>query len=241
MTLSFEAMLILGVVGFYLLDSAMLLYVNELVFSKTSSKWIFTSPESLWQMLGKNLFLPNPLSPDRALFRVCWAASAPNECQQDHEALQNFIHALNPLRYMTDGLFVMLLIGLPLVLFIFGSGLVLLALFGAIYLTISAMLIQIFRQREELGLTDKTVAKLAFDSLACAPHALNLVRKITLHRSLVGDPIGFAHQNFDAATFARLVHVLCHRIDEEIEFQDEASARYSTLKDYQNRIRGMAS
>lgn len=234
-------MLALGVVGFYLFDSAMLLYANELVYAETNGKWVFAYPESRWQMLGKNLYLPNPLTPDSPLFRVCWFVSGSSELQEDQDALQHFIRTLNPLRHMTLGLLVLLLAGLPLVLFFFGTGAGLLILLGAVYFTISAMLIQTYRQREELGLPGKTFAKLAFDSLACAPFALNLVRKLTLRRSLVEDPISFAHQVFDDATFARLVSVLCNRVDEELEFEDEASSQYIALKDYRNRITSMAS
>lgn len=242
MTLSFEIMLVLGVVGFYLFDSAMLLYVNELVFAEKNGKWVFGLPESGWKMLGKSLYFPNPLTPDNPLFRTCWvAASATNERQEDIEALQQFLNTLNPLRYMIFGLFVLLLIGLPIVLLGFGTGLALLLLLGVVYLTITVMLAQIYRQREELGLSWKAFSKLAFDSLACAPFALNLVRKITLRRSLVGDPICFAHQVLDADAFAQLVQVLCHRVDEEIEFEDEASPRYGALKDFRNRIASMAS
>lgn len=242
MTLPFEIMLVLGVVGFYLFDSAMLLYVNELVFAEKNGKWVFGLPESGWQMLGKNLYFPNPLTPDHPLFRTCWvAASATNEHQENIETLRQFINTLNPLRYMTFGLFVLLLIGLPIVLLGFGTGLALLLLLGLVYLTITVMLAQIYRQREELGLSWKAFSKLAFDSLACAPFALNLVRKITLRRSLVGDPICFAHQVLDADAFAQLVQVLCHQVDEEIEFEDEASPRYGALKDFRNRIASMAS
>ncbi|MCI0557330.1 MAG: hypothetical protein MN733_02465, partial [Nitrososphaera sp.] len=220
MTLSFETMLLLGIVGFYLFDSAMLLYVNELVFAEKDGKWVFGRPESGWQMLGRNLYIPNPLTPDYPLFRTSWAAtSTPDEHLENIETLQQFLNALKPLRYFTFGLFALLLIGLPLVLFGFGTGLVLLLLLGTIYCTISVMLIQVYRQREEFGLSGKTFAKLVFDSLACAPFALNLVRKITLRRSLAGDPICFAHQVLDADAFAQLVQVLCHRVDEESEFE----------------------
>jgi hypothetical protein len=214
-------MLILGIVVFYLFDSAMLLYVNELVFVEKNGKWVFGLPESGWKMLGKNLYVPNPLTPDYPLFRACWVVSSPpNEHQEDIETLRQFLNELNPLRYMTFSLFVLLLIGLPIVLLGFGTGLALLLLLGVIYCAISVMLAQIYRQREKLGLSGKTFAKLAFDSLACAPFALNLVRKITLRRSLVGDPICFAHQVLDADAFAQLVQALCHRVDEEIEFED---------------------
>jgi len=241
-TLSFEIMLVLGVVGFYLFDSAMLLYTNELVFAEKNGKWVFGLPESGWQMLGKNLYFPNPLTPDTSLFRTCWVvASATNKHQEDIDSLRQFLNTLNPLRYMTFSLFVLLLIGLPIVLLVYGTGLALLLLLGVVYLSITIMLAQIYRQREELGLSWKAFSKLAFDSLACAPFALNLVRKITLRRSLVGDPIFFAYQALDADAFAHLVQALCHRVDEEIEFEDEASPRYSALKDFKNRIESMAS
>jgi len=235
-------MLVLGIFGFYLFDSAMLLYANELVFVEQDGKWSFGRPESGWQMLRKNLYLPNPLTPDYPLFRVCWViSSAPSEHQDDIETLRDFINVLNPLRYMTFSLFVLLLIGLPVVILWFGTGLALLLLLGVIYCAISIMLTLIYRQREKLGLSVKSFAKLAFDSFACAPFALNLVRKITLRRSLNGDPICFAYQALDADAFAHLVQALCHRVDEEIEFEDEASPRYSALKDFKNRIESMAS
>jgi hypothetical protein len=235
-------MLTLGIVGFYLFDSTMLLYVNELVFVEKNEKWVFGRPGSGWEMLGKNLYVPNPLTPDYPLFRTCWVlSSAPNEHQEDVEILRQFINEIKPLRYMTLSLFVLLLIGLPIVLFGFGTGLALLLLLGVIYCTISVMLALIYRKRERLGLPVKTFAKLAFDSLACAPFALNLVRKITLRRSLLGDPICFAHQVLDAGAFAQLVQALCDRVDEEIEFEDEASPRYGALKDFRNRIASMAT
>jgi hypothetical protein len=239
--LSFELLLVMGVVGFYLFDSAMLLYTNELIFSEINGKWFFSSPEAHAQILKKYLYLPNPLTPDKPIFRVFWSVSEPNERQQDKETLQNFLLTLKPSRHMTYCLFLLLFIVLPVVVFVFGSGLELLLLIVAIYLTISAMLIQVYRQRKMLELTGKTIVKLAFDSLMCAPFALNLLRKITLHRSLTGDPIDFAHQTFDAATFARLVQVLCHQVDKRIQFEDEESSQYSAFKEYRNRITSMVS
>ena len=143
-------MLVLGIVGFYLFDSAMLLYVNELVFVEKNGKWGVGRPESEWQMLGKSLYVPNPLTPDYPLFRACWVvASASNEHQEDIETLRQFINDLNPLRYMTFSLFVLLLIGLPMVLLGFGTGLALLLLLGVIYCTISIMLGKVCITRSE--------------------------------------------------------------------------------------------
>jgi hypothetical protein len=234
-------MLVLGVVGFYMFDSAMLLYSNELAYVQINGRWSFVYPESRRQILGKNPYIPNLLSPDSPLFRVCWSVSMSSEQHEGHEALQRFLGALNLLRHFTIVLFALLIVGLPIVLFGFGTGFGFLMLLGFVYITISGMLIQTYRQREELGLSIKAFAKLAFDSLVCAPFALNLVRKITVRRPLAGDPIKLAHQIFDDATFSRLVGVLCNRVDEELEFEDKESPRYEALKDYKNQLTSMAS
>lgn len=235
-------MLVLGIVGFYLFDSAMLLYVNELVFVEKNGKWMFSHPETGWQMLGKYLYIPSPLTPDCPLFRSYWVvSSAPNEHQEDIKTLRQFLNELHPLRYMTFILFVLLLIWLPIVLWWFGTGLELLLLLGVIYCTIFVMLAHTYRHRDKLGLSGKAFVKLAFDSIACAPFALNLVRKITLRRSLAGDTISFAHQVLDADAFVQLVQALCHQVDEDIEFEDKESPRYIALKDFRNRIASMAS
>lgn len=233
--------LTLGALGFYLFDSATLLYVNELVFVEKNGKWGFACPESGWQISGKALYIPNPLTPNHPLFRAYWTtSSATNEHPEDIEALQKFLNALNPLRYMTLILFLLLPIGLPVVLLWFGTGLTLLILLGFIYCTIFTMLGHIFLQREKLRLSKRAFARLAFDSFACAPFALNLMRKITLRSSLVGNPISFARQLLDTGAFSQLIRALCHCVDEEIEFEDEASPRYAALKDFRNRIGSMA-
>lgn len=241
MTISFETWLVLGIIGFYLFDSAMLLFSNELIFIEKKGKWIFACPESRWQLMRKIPYLPNPLTPGKALFRVSWLLSKTDEQQESREALKRFLNAFNPLRLMTSALFILLMIGIPIVLFIFGTGLGFLLLIGLIYLIIVIMLTLIYRQKETFGVSGNVIAKLAFDSLACPPFALNLIRKITLRYAFAGDPICFYREVSDPNHFAQLIHSLCQRIDEMIDFEDEASPRYSALQSYKKNIAGMVS
>lgn len=231
----------MGVVGFYLFDSMMLLYVNELVFSETNGKWTFSFPKPHWQMLKKYLYLPNPFTPDRPLFRVFWSVSVVDGYLQDQEALRHFLYAVKRLRYLTYSLLALQFVGLPVVLFSLGANLGLLVLFGAIYINIAALSIQIYPQREQLGLSGKMLAKLAFDSLVCPPLALNILRKISLQYRFVGDPVGFAHQSFDTETFNQLIKSLCQQVDKAMQFEDEGSPKYANLKNYRNRIMDMQS
>ena len=235
MALSFEMLLVIGVTGFYLFDSAMLIYTNELIFLETNGRWCFSSPEKKPQVLKKFHYFPNPLRPDKHIFLLYWTASESSNYESKNIELRKLFLALNPLRYMTLFLYILILLGLPLVAFTLGSGLGLLLLIEAIYLTILLMLIHVYLLKDMLGLSGKTVAKLSFDSLMCAPFALNLLRKITLQHPL-GDPVEFASKAFDTATFANLIEGLCLQVDQRLLVADEGSALYKDLNTYRDRI-----
>lgn len=237
MTPSFEVWLALGVVGFYLLDSAMLLYANELVYLHRAGRWSFSVAPSHWQMLGRYLYLPGPLAPEQGLFRLCWSASASAPApQQRGEGLQHFLAAVDSLRHLMTLLWALVLVGLPATLLLFGTGAAFLLLVALAYATIVTLLWQIHRQRAVLGLNGRRFFRLAFDALACAPLALNLIRKITLQYPLAQEPIRFARERFDAATYAQLVEQLSRWIAAELECEDQESPRYRALRDYQQTL-----
>ena len=86
MHISFETLLVLGILGFYLFDSAMLLYFNEFAIVKSSSAWAFACPASRWRIRGKTPYLPNPLTPGNPLFRAAWSptdSSPPSHAEQE--------------------------------------------------------------------------------------------------------------------------------------------------------------
>lgn len=234
MTPSFELLLALGVVGFYLWDSAMLLYANELVYLHDRGRWSFTTATSHWQLSGRNLYLPNLLRPDHALFRVHWSPVS-HQSRQGHngEVLQRLLNAIDTLRYLIYPLWLLLIVVLPVTLLLAGTGVLFLLVLGLVYGTILMLLFQIYVKRADLGLSRLSCAKLAFDSLACVPLALNLVRKITLRHSLGPDPVRFAQTRFDRTTFAHLVTTLSQWVANELVYEDESSQRFRNLSGYQ--------
>lgn len=236
MTMSFELQLVIGIAGFYLFDSAMLLYANEIVFEKNSKKWSYLQPESGVQILRKSLYIPNPLLPANPLFRVSWRTSSTCNPEENLTGLYDFIRALNPLRHTTRALLSCMLIALPFVAFYFGTGSILLMTFIVIYSIIITMLFLIYIRLSELHLTKKQFLKLAFDSLACPPFALNLVRKITLNKSLPGDPILFAKNSLCVNDFSQLTAIICAKLDEDIAFEDSNSDKKTELINYRNKI-----
>lgn len=233
---SFEVLLMLGVLGFYLYDSGMLLYVNELMFLKEKCHWSFTYPGTNWWLLGKILYIPNPLAPDIAMFRVYWSESNQLKQDKEEEELEQYLSALFPFQYMVVSLLILFFAVLPFVLFWYGSGPQLLWLFGAIYIIIVAMLVQVYRKRNDLQVSNREFLYLSFESLTCAPFSINILRKLTLHYSQIGDPVEFARKVFDEDTFQRLIDVMSKKIEDQIELVDVGNPRYTALQSYKKRI-----
>ncbi len=229
----------MGIFGFYLFDSAMLLYANELVFAQSGRGWAFTYPDSNWRLLRKNLYLPNPFTPQVALFRVYWIDSDRDFENKSFKALGNITHHLKPIRIWILMLFTLEIVAFPVVLFSMGNGTILLLILIAVYFVICVALALTFNRRVELGLSIRRFTGLAFESLMCAPNALNLIRKISLNSSPDGDPILFAREVFERDAFSSLIETVCLRIDEKQIAVGLESSAHSSLENYRNRLRAM--
>jgi hypothetical protein len=229
-----ELWLPVGAIGFYLYDSLQPLWQNEVLYVRAGERWRFIadSPVRRW---GRRLVLPNPLLPQRPLFRVAWslddkrAASTPE--------LNGFLSALRPIGFICQLLLALLLLLLP-VCWLLGAGIVLLAQFALYYLLIITALVLVFRRRETLGLRHRAFWSLAFDVIACAPFAVNMVRKLSLRRGLEGDPIAFAAREFDPAPRDALAQLIRQRLEEEqagdalpAEREQQIASRLATLRD----------
>ncbi len=234
--LSFEVLLFIGAIGFYLYDSKLLLYSNEVVFIRNSKKWMFICPGNNWLFLGKSPYIPNPLTPGSAIFRLYWSEK-PRSAEIDVLSIEEFISALRPVRYLVNFLIMQFVIPLPLILFLYGSGPQLLIIFGTIYLNIVLILILVFINKNHLGITNKFFITLMYESIVCAPYALNIVRKITLKRPPKGDPIQFAKLSFDKETLQKLAKSTKQKIDHQLEFLDANSSRYTSLEAYKTKIK----
>lgn len=229
-----ELWLPVGAIGFYLYDSLQPLWQNEVLYERAGTHWriVADSPVRRW---GRRLVLPNPLLPQRPQFRVAWslddkrAASTPE--------LSGFLSALRPLGLICQVLLGLLLLLLP-VCWLLGAGIVLLVQFALYYLLIIAALVLVFWRRESLGLRTRAFWSLAFDVLACAPFAVNLVRKLSLRRGLEGDPLAFAAREFDAPARGALALLIRQRLEEEqagealsAERRQQIASRLATLRD----------
>ena len=172
---SLEILLVVGIVAFYIQDAALLLYHDEIAFEHVGGNWRALSGGTQWS--GRFLFLPTLLAPRRPLSRRV-GTQAP-------EAVPP-ARAMRLLQAGVTVLGVLLLVGVPVLLWRYPHPLALLALTAAIYLVALSLALPMWLNRDALGIDRRTVAWLAFESVACPPHAINLVRKLSLRHPQAG-------------------------------------------------------
>jgi hypothetical protein len=234
---SFEVWLPLGALALYLFDSTQWLYANELVFLHGGGRWRCAQVPA-FLVSGRRVYIPNPLAPATPLFKVRWSESDQRNELEDAGELERFFRALRPLQYLVNTLLVILLV-LPVELLLYGAGVELLALMAAFYLVIIVALVVVYVRRRELRLTGRAFVALCFDSLACAPFAINLVRKLALRRSLAGNPIAFAGGAFEPHALTALVDAVIARVIEDQLREDSHSPRWEVLEAFQQKLNAL--
>ncbi len=233
---SFEVLLPLGAVAFYLFDASLMLYGNELALEWRAPRWrVSGGMEAM--LRGKRWFLPNPFTPQALLFQVRWDSSSFRPALDPFPQLEQLDRSLAPLKLVVMALAVLLLAVLPPVSWLYGAGATLLAVFIAAYLLIGAALVIVFRRRAALGLSPRRFAWLAFEALACAPFAVNLVRKISLLQSDRVNLESLAKDHFDETTLCATTAVVVARIDERLAIEEPDTVRSVQLRAMRDRLR----
>jgi hypothetical protein len=231
-------LLFMGAVGFYIYDSAMLLYNDELVLHVDRYGWKVMA-DSGFAVRGRRLVVPNPLLPHQALFRVHWATITTDKSREHVAGLTHFV---NSLREMRSGMLLLLglfVLGLPLALFIFKSPEVLLACLGAIYIMVAVLLIRLYQHRRVFELSEKAFASLAIEALLCTPLALNLVRKICARRGIRGDAMAFTTEALPEVELFAMRSVIDSRIQLAMDFEEAGSPRSNDLEAFRRRLAGL--
>lgn len=192
-------MLLPGIVAFYLYDCALLLYADELVFSRPLRRWRAALGEgATWQ--GRFLAFPAVFAPGAPVFRAVWSEGGKRRAP----ATGRVLAVLRPLRWAAWLLAIALFALVPLALLLHVSQAWLLGLLALIYLPTLLAVVHVARHRVALRLAWGDVATIAFDVLACPPFALNLVRRVTLRCGLSQPVAAFADAVLDDGAKSRL-------------------------------------
>jgi hypothetical protein len=224
-----ELWLPVGAIAFYLYDSVRLLWQNEMIYVWDGTSWRVRGGTP-FRLSGRRIYLPNILSPQRLEFLVRWSETDPRGSVDSSTFVTETYSALRPVRYLVLILAALLFCALPLISWLSGAGLVMLVLFAVFYSMVFAALFALYRVRRRCELPIKAFWAMAFDALACAPFAVNLMRKISLRRGLAGNPLLFARQHFDPFAKRAVAELVTARAKEELENIDPTSTRKHNLE-----------
>lgn len=237
--LSTEALLIIGLFGFYLYDSAMLLYFNEVAFIEMGGRWDFSSPLSRWRIFGKIPLIPNLFTPYKSIFRFAWSTNKEVFEREKTVINSDFLNALNPIRYLVVAQLIALLVVIPLIIFQLGTNSIFLFALGAVYLISSLMVAVTCYKRSALRLSSKELLQISFDVIACPPFSINLVRKLSLTQNVKMDAVHFGLANLTAEVFTMLTENLKLKVDEKLESEEDGSDEFLDLLAYKKYISGL--
>ncbi len=233
--LSDELLLMLLVVGLYLYDSGLLLFCNEGILVPVAKGWKIQFGFREPRIAGKELFLPAPWLLHRPMYRLAWQFEGANS--QTHAPARDLIRRAPPiLVLLVWSIAMVLFLLLPLGLFTSLGSRILVAAAGLLYLGIVFALSYLWAYRETMGLTGKQVGKLAFEYLICPPFALNLIRAVSLAQPAREDLISAARRLETTEAWNATREQLLIRLDEEIEMEDETSARMAGLRNQRAQL-----
>lgn len=233
--LSAEVLLPAGAIAFYLYDSLLWLFGDELVLIRGARRWTCAAGSD-WLLMRRRLYLPNPFAPQLLLWRACWSASARGAAGAGLSQLAALQVALAPLRALVLIEMLLIVLALPACVVAGLGPLALLLLLGAIYGVAIAAVIWIWWRRALLGLSARQCRSLSFDALACPPFAINLVRKISLLGKVRGELLAQARGEFEPAAYERLRAMLLRRVAEQLAVAAEGSQVRAELLDYQHAL-----
>ncbi|WP_433847554.1 hypothetical protein [Acinetobacter proteolyticus] len=208
MSLSFDILIILGIVGFYIYDSAHLYFYNEFNLQKgLGSTFKSQLISRQLNVFRKYLFIPNLLLSHQLLFKCAWKIKDPEPVVHTHDIvhLKNISQTLKPLQWINIFIFVLTLAVLPF-LILFKAGYLAVAIILVIIYSLNLIsILFVIVKRKKLQLSWLKIMQLLLDALLCPPFALNLLRKISLNYHAKTDGILLAAQILNPQQYQQLL------------------------------------
>jgi len=235
MLLEYEALLMGSVVSLYLYDSTFLLYANEgVLIPGRKQRWHVGFGSDRARILGRELFIPNPFLPHRPMFRLSWQFEGRDSVLGGGWTTRR--DAFGPLVPLVWVMAVALFVLLPAGLFTrLGERMILSAIL-LLYLGIVLALIWLWVNRARLELSSRRLAGLSFESLACSPFALNLIRKISMGIPVREDLVSAARRLQGPDDWRSTRMEMIARLNEELEGEEDDSERALALMEHRRNL-----
>ena len=236
--MSYEVELLALAIIFYLYDSSVLLYSNEVVFTCDGAKrWAVTTGRSGLVFAGRTLCVLNPFTPHRPSFRLNWQFDGLQP--DDDPAWSARAQDLKTLAPATLAAAIALYILLPLGMFTPLGRYAVIPAVVLLYGSTVFALLQLRRKEIVKTFSRKRFLGFAFECIACPPFAVNMVRRLTLGLR-IAEPVPLAAVRLlDADRWAQLREFCITRLDEAMQLAAEHSDEVSMLEAQKQRLRAL--
>ena len=224
-----DAQVLIGpaLAGLYLKDCLLLLRRDEAVLVRGwRGRWRAGFGRRDWRLGQREPWLCHPFKPWEPVLRLRWDAAAPAPAAVTRVSVPDEMR-LGP---WVTGIWLLLFVALPVSYFGHLGLHAVLAAVAELYLFILVTLVLVWRRRQPLGLTGSQFGVLAFEVLACPPYAANLVRRLSLHRQADEDLLAASQRLLDVRGRAAVDAQCLARIDDELDWLAEDSARALALR-----------
>ncbi len=239
--ISFEIWLMVGIIGFYIADSVILSFHNEILLSASSgTSWGYVQHGSGLELAGKYLNVPHVFKPYQLVFKLRWQPKVPAGTQLQLDTvyqLRQLARVILPLQILVFFLALQVLILIPVIIYLFGLGLLFLIVLLTVYFTTLLALLFVVVKRRVFNLSLAACAKLAFDVLVCPPFSVNLLRKLGISQSVVLDGLLVAEQLLAAQAYQLLLQDVIKELTMmQVLLDDTAGDKYQQLEDYKQHL-----
>jgi hypothetical protein len=238
MAISTEWLVMLAISGLYLQDCVLLLWRNEAVLEwrRPVPRVYFGADQ--FRIGGRDLFIPNPLTPWRPVFRLAWQVR-PRLAGNSHPNaidLENAARQLGRLSWHLLPIALGLFIGIPLCLRLNAGWACLGLVVGLVYAGVSCLLVRLWSLRKSINLSNRGFASLAFEAIACAPVALNLVRRISRAWPVQQDLVMIAKTRLPPHASRAVIAEVIRRVDDDLAATEAGEDDWNVLTAYRARL-----
>lgn len=237
-----DLLLIIIAAALYLIDTAQLLFANEILFVREAGRWRACLPRDQFMISRRFLFLPAPFMPDATFFRARWPrpeTDSKSRSPDIRSQIDKDFKKLTPVKWLSVLLLPEIFLVLPAVYVFVPGYLATFVVLLLIYHQALAMVLILFLKRRSLGLDWSVAILLGFESLICVPYAINLYRK-TAQKLLPGDAdvleLESALLTDDQRPAFR--QALTESVNRQLEWVTENSEQAQALVEFRTRCSG---
>ncbi len=238
--MSYEVELLAIAIAFYLYDSSVLLYSNEVIFTFHGTRgWSAASGWFGFVFAGRTLCMLNPLTPHFPSYRLSWAFDALPDAKD--VSWSEHAQGQSDLAPWTLAGGIALFVLLPLGMFTFLGRYLVIPALSLLYGSTLVALYKLSRSKGRSTFGARSFRGFAFECIACPPFSVNMVRRMTLAHSIAEPAPLAAARLLDGVRWTEFREECLSRLNAAIQLAGDAATEVAALQAQKQRLSALVS